>query len=227
MCKRGTEPSLIRIRIQRWRLLAGEILTKKTPLVIGRDPFLPLPLRQAVLPADADADASALADDAAKDAAVAEPFNVLVPDNKVEVRTLGHSALVNIAVHTSVMRPASPAVPGQCRAVRETGCASWQGSAGCVRLQRSLCQHATSTIQHARIGGCVSGCSDRAVDESPVGLLWQDSFVALSTTLSTTLSTLYHCGVAWLGVHSLHSGVMCFSVAHYRRSCHLLWHPCE
>ena len=87
MCKRGTEPSLIRIRIQRWRLLAGEILTKKTPLVIGRDPFLPLPLRQAVLPADGDAD-SALADDAAKDAAVAEPFNVLVPDNKVEVRTV-------------------------------------------------------------------------------------------------------------------------------------------
>ena len=90
MGKRGTGPSLIRIRIQRWRFLAGEILTKKTPLVIGRDPFLPLPLRQAVLPADGEADASALADNAAKakDAAVAEPFNVLVPDNKVEVRTV-------------------------------------------------------------------------------------------------------------------------------------------
>ena len=71
-------------------VLADEILTKKTPLVIGRDPFLPLPLRQAVLPADGEADASALADNAAKakDAAVAEPFNVLVPDNKVEVRTV-------------------------------------------------------------------------------------------------------------------------------------------
>jgi hypothetical protein len=127
MGTRGTEPSLIWIRIQRWRLLAGEILTKKTPLVIGRDPFLPLPLRQAVLPADGDADASALADDAAKDAAVAEPFNVLVPDNKVEVRTLTGPQCIGYPCCAYLShRPASRAVPGrasagQCRASAISG----------------------------------------------------------------------------------------------------------
>ena len=102
-------------------------------------------------------------------------------------------------------------------AVRETGCG--QLARICPLSQVAAIAVPACNIQTYNMRGSqrgyVSGCSDRAVDESPVGLLWQNSFVALISTLISTLSALYPYGVAWLGVHALHSGVVRFSDARY------------